>query len=244
MNNYVYGMLREALADMHGQVTRFAETYGEADFDTSKATAALALTSGLAHPTPQTAPAAPAEPVAWRRATKYGWEYRQSAPTAKTRGNGWMPLYAHPTPQAEQAEAVKASVFLRNLHYFFAQTDGSYLWPQGATGDLLKQAKAEIETLLTLINTPEIEDFMKGVPLEAAHQVERWGAENDAGKTPLDWFWLVGYLAQKAATAAIAGDTEKARHHCISTAAVMLNWHLHNAGERTAMRPGIEEPQR
>lgn len=37
------------------------------------------------------------------------------------------------------------SVFLTNLHYFFGQTDGTYKYPKGAVGDLLKQAKKEIE---------------------------------------------------------------------------------------------------
>lgn len=37
------------------------------------------------------------------------------------------------------------SSFLSNLHYFFAQTDGSYRWPAGSVGDLLRQAKREIE---------------------------------------------------------------------------------------------------
>lgn len=37
------------------------------------------------------------------------------------------------------------SVFLANLHYFFAQTDGTYKYPDGVIGDLLKQAKKEIE---------------------------------------------------------------------------------------------------
>lgn len=31
-----------------------------------------------------------------------------------------------------------------------------------------------------IINTPETADFMAGVPLEAAHQRERWGADHDA----------------------------------------------------------------
>lgn len=48
------------------------------------------------------------------------------------------------------------------------------------------------------LNTPEVEDFDAAIPLEAAHQVQRWSAEHDAGKTPEDWFWLIGYLAGKA----------------------------------------------
>ena len=43
------------------------------------------------------------------------------------------------------------SVFLSNLHYFFAQTDGTYKFPSSAEGDLLKQAKKEIESLLNTI---------------------------------------------------------------------------------------------
>ena len=39
------------------------------------------------------------------------------------------------------------SVFLSNLHYFCAQTDGTYKFPNSAEGDLLKQAKKEIEAL-------------------------------------------------------------------------------------------------
>jgi hypothetical protein len=89
-----------------------------------------------------------------------------------------------------------------------------------------------------IINTPETADFMAGVPIEAAHQRERWGASHDAGKTPFDWFWLVGYLAQKAATAAVAGNHEKAMHHTISTAAALANWHAALNGN-TEMRPGI-----
>jgi len=40
------------------------------------------------------------------------------------------------------------SVFLSNLHYFYAQTDGSYAIPNSAEGDLLKTAKKEIEELM------------------------------------------------------------------------------------------------
>lgn len=39
------------------------------------------------------------------------------------------------------------SVFLSNLHYFLAQTDGTYRFPNSAEGDLLKRAKVEVEAL-------------------------------------------------------------------------------------------------
>jgi hypothetical protein len=105
--------------------------------------------------------------------------------------------------------------------------------------EALKVASAELATIL---HTPEVNAFAAGVEVEAAHQRERWGDAHDEGKTPFDWFWLVGYLSQKAATAAVAGDIEKAKHHTISTAAALANWHLALAGVDTSMRPGIDPP--
>jgi hypothetical protein len=103
-------------------------------------------------------------------------------------------------------------------------------------------ARARIEELEALLNTPEIEDFDRAVPLEAAHQVVRWGRPHDDGKEPEAWFWLVGYLAGKALHALKSGDLEKAKHHCISTAAALRNWHAHIRSGSTIMRPGIADP--
>lgn len=41
------------------------------------------------------------------------------------------------------------SVFLQGVHHAFAQTDGTYAWPNSLEGDLLKQAKKEIDMLLS-----------------------------------------------------------------------------------------------
>lgn len=90
---------------------------------------------------------------------------------------------------------------------------------------LSEDAAAEIERLRGLLNAPELYDFGNGVVREAAHQRDRWGATHDAEKQPEDWFWLVGYLTGKALHAVKAGDTDKGLHHCISTAAVLANWH-------------------
>lgn len=103
----------------------------------------------------------------------------------------------------------------------------------------LRQRVLELEQL---INTPQTHDWVSAVQLEAAHQIERWGTEQDAGKSPSDWFWLVGYLAGKALASAIAGNVDKAKHHTISTGAALLNWHRHLTGESRLMRPGIAEP--
>lgn len=98
--------------------------------------------------------------------------------------------------------------------------------------------EAEIARLRGLLNTPEMMNFLKGVHLEAIHQVERWGTAHDRAKRPADWFWLVGYLAGKALHAQTAGNTEKALHHCISTAAALFNWHSSIKGTDVRMAPG------
>jgi hypothetical protein len=104
-----------------------------------------------------------------------------------------------------------------------------------------REKDLEIDRLHSVLNTPETEDFYAGIELEAAHQRERWGSDHDAGKGHADWFWLVGYLAGKCLTAAIANDREKALHHTISTAAVLADWHRAIKGFGN-MRPGIQPP--
>lgn len=98
--------------------------------------------------------------------------------------------------------------------------------------------------IVLLRDQPEIDDFDAGTRIEAMHQVARWGAEHDAGKSPFDWFWLIGYLSQKAAAAAVAGDLDKAKHHTISTAGALRNWHRALAGIDQRMRPGIDPVER
>ena len=39
------------------------------------------------------------------------------------------------------------SIFLSNIHHAYAQTDGTYKFPNSQEGDMLKQAKKEIEEL-------------------------------------------------------------------------------------------------
>lgn len=104
--------------------------------------------------------------------------------------------------------------------------------------DALTAAASKGERLETLINTPELEHFLRAVHIEAVHQVERWGEASDRAKRPADWFWLVGYLAGKALHAAICGDVDKARHHCISTTAALYNWHCAISGTSVSICPG------
>lgn len=113
-----------------------------------------------------------------------------------------------------------------------------------AAADEIEALTARITELEALINHPLNADWFEGVRIEAAHQVERWGSAHDAGKLPLDWFWLIGFFAQKATRAALDGDVEKAKHHTISTAAALLNWHRQISGSAgpTSLRPGILTP--
>lgn len=85
----------------------------------------------------------------------------------------------------------------------------------------------ELQRVLAELGTPEVMDFIKGVQLEAVHQRERWGPDQDAGKTDADWFWLVGYLAGKA-----LHKPEKRLHHLITAAAALANWHFYTLGRK------------
>lgn len=79
------------------------------------------------------------------------------------------------------------------------------------------------------INTPEIEDFLTAVAIEAAHQRERW-KETDPIKSEADWYWLIGWLGGKAVMdPKDPGDTrtprERKLHRIITVAAAAYNWH-------------------
>ena len=104
--------------------------------------------------------------------------------------------------------------------------------------------RAEVERLRARLNAPELHDFTAAVVLEAAHQRERFGADHDAGKTPEDWFWLLGHLGGKALASAIVGNIAKAKHHCISSAAALANWHAALNGDNREMRPGLSQEAR
>lgn len=98
---------------------------------------------------------------------------------------------------------------------------------------------AELERLRSLIGRPYVGAWVDEILIEAAHQRDRWGADQDHGKAPEDWFWLVGYLAGKALAAHKSGDSDKARHHTVSTAAVLAHWAAAISGSENVFRPGL-----
>jgi hypothetical protein len=112
-----------------------------------------------------------------------------------------------------------------------------------------KMLQRRVRDLEALINTPETQGFLIAVDREAAHQVLRWGEDDRAKKSDVDWIWLMTYLAAKA----VFGKTQFARevansararaleglpdakggpdgqekylHRIITVAAAAMNWH-------------------
>lgn len=76
-----------------------------------------------------------------------------------------------------------------------------------------------------LVNSPEINDFLKGVQLEAVHQVQRWGIENEEASPPHHFILVFAKLLGKMSTDVFDRDVEKFKHHCIAVAAEMHNIH-------------------
>lgn len=102
---------------------------------------------------------------------------------------------------------------------------GLYAAPPAQTERALTD---EIARLDAIIHSPESDDFIKGVSIEAEYQRQLHGV--DATEDRFDWhqwYWVVGYLAGKALAACKSGDDngEKAKHHLITTAALLMNWH-------------------
>lgn len=97
--------------------------------------------------------------------------------------------------------------------------------PESDSAGLCARAADEIERLSAMIHTPHNDPFLRGVSIEAEYQVQRWGIEHDQIKNGWDWYWTIGLLSQKAVAAFEAGEVDKAQHHCISTAALMMNLH-------------------
>lgn len=139
---------------------------------------------------------------------------------------------------AADADVDDASHLLRDLAHRVGELAGQHKELVGQVAD----RNARVLYLEGLLNTPRTDEFFEAVRIEAAHQVERWGVEHDAGKRSEDWVTLLIYLLGKAAKAHFDGDQPKLEHHVITSASVALNWWRHLTGVSTAMRPGIAPP--
>lgn len=87
------------------------------------------------------------------------------------------------------------------------------------------RAEAEQERLTNLINHPVLNDFIQGVAIEAAHQIDRWGEDHDEDKTDADWIAVFVHLLGKFPDAFWSGKNDKVLHHLIAISAVAANCH-------------------
>lgn len=98
----------------------------------------------------------------------------------------------------------------------------------------LHYTQSLLKNLDATINHPEIEDFLKGVQLEAAHQTLRWGIENEESSPPHHFILVMNKIIGKMACDIFDFDSEKFKHHVIAVAAEMFNIH------RQICKPGTE----
>lgn len=84
------------------------------------------------------------------------------------------------------------------------------------------------------INKPELNNFIEGFKIEAVHQVERWGLEQEEKKPPHHYIMVLAKLMGKLAVAIWDKDADKFKHHCITIAASLFNCH------RQIDKPGTE----
>lgn len=83
----------------------------------------------------------------------------------------------------------------------------------------------ERDALHAMINTPEVDDFLRGVQLEGAHQVQRWGQAHDRSKSAENWHWLLAYLAGKALRAHIERRHAEGQASHDQHSSGVLQWH-------------------
>lgn len=102
--------------------------------------------------------------------------------------------------------------------------DCSDSWMKAQGLPTYSDLRAEISRLTSIVNMPETHDFVKAILREAEHAAAR-NADFDLEKTPFYWFKLVRWLGSKAVKAFTRGDTEKEKHHIITTAAACYNWY-------------------
>ena len=114
-----------------------------------------------------------------------------------------------------------------------AVMDGNGIWTcRECYTSFIEERVKELELL---INSPELEDFMKGVRLESAHQTEAQGKDNEELKYPHDYALVLDKLKGKQALAIWDKDTEKYMHHLITMASVCHNAHRQMKKEETLM---------
>jgi len=98
-----------------------------------------------------------------------------------------------------------------------------------------KEKEDRLAYLEKLIGSPEIENFLEGVRIEAAHQTDKWGMKDEESKFPHDYALVMDRLKGKQTEAIWTRDSEKYRHHLVTLAAVCFNAHRQVSKEGTAI---------
>lgn len=70
---------------------------------------------------------------------------------------------------------LRESIFLGNIHHAYAQTDGTYAFPNSREGDMLKQAVREFLAMREERDEARIL-ACKGLALEARHTMDKIGS--------------------------------------------------------------------
>lgn len=136
-------------------------------------------------------------------------------------GSHWEHLERHSSYRVAGAVSIQSATPVPDgatLVLYQSDADGFYYGrprPEFQSGRFLR-----LDT-----DTPHIEHFLSAVSVEADHQRQRWGDAHDRSKFGPNWYWLVGYLAGKALFHMIKGNKDKAKHHCVSAAAALMQWH-------------------
>lgn len=110
-------------------------------------------------------------------------------------------------------------------------------WTARGISAYAKQLETRLAELNAIIHTPESDDFLKGISIEAEYQRQLHGV--DTTEARFDWgqyFWVTGYLLNKALAACKSGEGngEKAKHHLTTAAALICNWHNALTGKPAA----------
>ena len=110
-------------------------------------------------------------------------------------------------------------------------------WTARGISAYAKQLEAHVAELNAINKTPESNEFLKGVAIEAEYQRQLHGVDTTDGRFDWhQWFWVTGYLVGKALAACKSGEGngEKAKHHLVTTAALLNNWHNALTGKPSA----------
>lgn len=149
-----------------------------------------------------------------------------------------------PTPEELHAQALPAMPKLESVgrRVGIPSNEVVCTFVESVDPYLVLRAIEDAPRLREIIHRPESDDFLKGVSIEAEFQRQKHGVDNLMQPTRdwHQWFWVSGYLLGKALSACLRGDREKAKHHLVTTAALLANWHNVFTGKPNATVTNVD----